>query len=96
MQKCVILLLSVIILCAVFVGVKKHKTDEKYLVGTIIEKSDRTFTISNASGEIVCTFPKNYDLSKIKEGDDVKIFYEGEVTETSPMRIREVTKVELE
>ena len=62
-----------------------------FIEGFIVEKNGLFFTLDSYIQEkIVCTLPKEYDYQDISLGDNIRVYYKGEILETSPARIKNV------
>ena len=65
-----------------------------FIEGVIVEKNERFFTIeTDIQEKIVCTLPKEYDYQDISLGDNIRVYYKGEILETSPARIKNVKEI---
>lgn len=57
-------------------------------------KKRAIFTIeTDIQEKIVCTLPKEYDYQDISLGDNIRVYYKGEILETSPARIKNVKEI---
>lgn len=61
---------------------------------SLLKKTKRFFTIeTDIQEKIVCTLPKEYDYQDISLGDNIRVYYKGEILETSPARIKNVKEI---
>jgi RNase P/RNase MRP subunit p29 len=68
--------------------------DVNTISGRVIEVSKNDFLIESAAGEkIVIFFSQLKETIKVEEGDSVIIEYKGKILETSPTRIKDITKI---
>ena len=82
-----------ILLCIMFFYVIDQKK-KLFVEGVIIAKNERFFTIeTDIQEKIVCNWPRKYDYQVISLGDSIRVYYRGEILETSPARIKNVKKI---
>ena len=62
--------------------------------GTVLEKNETTFMLETDNlNQIVCDWPKNYDTSQIEINDKITVYFNGEILETYPSRIKGTIKI---
>lgn len=72
----------------------KSKKKLHLLKVSLLKKNERFFTIeTDIQEKIVCTLPKEYDYQDISLGDNIRVYYKGEILETSPARIKNVKEI---
>jgi hypothetical protein len=92
-RKAIVSITFVILLCGiVFCVINQNKTP--FIEGVIVEKNEQFFTIeTDIQEKIVCVLPKEYDYQDIALGDSIRVYYKGEILETSPARIKNVKEI---
>lgn len=65
-----------------------------FVEGVVIEKNEQFLILeTDIQEEIICYLPEKYDYSVISPGDNIKVYYSGEILETSPARIKNVKEI---
>lgn len=92
-RKVIVSITFVVLLCSIVLCVINQKK-APFIEGVIVEKNERFFTIeTDIQEKIVCTLPKEYDYQDISLGDNIRVYYKGEILETSPARIKNVKEI---
>ena len=92
-RKVIVSITFVVLLCSIVLCVINQKK-APFIEGVIVEKNERFFTIeTDIQEKIVCTLPKEYDYRDISLGDNIRVYYKGEILETSPARIKNVKEI---
>lgn len=92
-RKAILAITFVILLCIMFFCVIVQKKNP-FVEGVIIAKNERFFTVETDTQEkIVCNWSQKYDYQVISPGDRIRVYYRGEILETSPARIKNVKKI---
>ncbi|HHW93771.1 MAG TPA: DUF3221 domain-containing protein [Clostridiaceae bacterium] len=96
MKKLLVLLLALVCVSGLF-GCNNRSLDyiiknEPSIAGTVKESSDKSILIENETGEYwVSLNVENKDsLTQFSVGDEVVVYYDGNVAETYPMQINKV------
>lgn len=100
MKKKLSLLLALICLLALTACKKSMNSilsNEPHLIGTVTEVSDRAIMIENGDGPYwVSLEVKNKDsMTHFNIGDEVVVYYNGEIAESYPMQIHTVYAITL-
>lgn len=64
-----------------------------FIEGVIVKKTSDFYHRNGYTRKIVCTLPKEYDYQDISLGDNIRVYYKGEILETSPARIKNVKEI---
>jgi hypothetical protein len=92
-RKVIVSITFVVLLCSIVLCVINQKK-APFIEGVIVEKNERFFTIeTDIQEKIVCNLPKEYDYQDISLGDNIRVYYKGEILETSPARIKNVKEI---
>ena len=95
MKKRIIVGISIaILLCSVVfcVAVQRKRS---FVEGVVIEKNERFLILeTDIQEEIICYWPEKYDYSVISPGDNIKVYYSGEIWKKSLARIKNVKEIE--
>lgn len=92
-RKVIVSITFVVLLCSIVLCVINQKK-APFIEGVIVEKNERFFTIeTDIQEKIVCTLPKEYYYQDISLGDNIRVYYKGEILETSPERIKNVKEI---
>lgn len=86
-------IMATIVVLSVLLWMVVQKREGAEISGIIVDKTEMTFTFKTKSGLVVASFPDEYDGSKLKDGDEVIVYFAGEILETSPARIKDVKKI---
>lgn len=95
MKKRVIISITIVtLLCSIVFGVVFQRKNT-FIEGVIITKNEQFFTLeTDIQGKIICSWPEKYDYSVISIGDYIRVYYKGEILETSPARLKNVDEIE--
>ena len=92
-RKVIVSITFVVLLCSIVLCVINQKKLHLLKV-SLLKKNERFFTIeTDIQEKIVCTLPKEYDYQDISLGDNIRVYYKGEILETSPARIKNVKEI---
>lgn len=70
------------------------KPADASIEGTVLEKNETTFMLETDNlNQIVCDWPKNYDTSQIEINDNITVYFNDEILETYPARIKGTIKI---
>lgn len=84
----IVTLLCSIVLCIIF------QRKNTFIEGVIITKNEQFFMLETDTQEkIICYWPKKYDYSVISIGDSIRVYYSGEILETSPAQLKNVKEI---
>lgn len=91
-RKVIVSITFVVLLCSIVLCVINQK--KLHLLKVSLLKKRAIFTIeTDIQEKIVCTLPKEYDYQDISLGDNIRVYYKGEILETSPARIKNVKEI---
>lgn len=92
-RKVIVSITFVVLLCSIVLCVINQKKLHLLKV-SLLKKTKRFFTIeTDIQEKIVCNLPKEYDYQDISLGDNIRVYYKGEILETSPARIKNVKEI---
>lgn len=95
MKKRIIVGISIVILLCSVVFCVAVQRKRSFVEGVVIEKNEQFLILeTDIQEEIICYLPEKYDYSVISPGDNIKVYYSGEILETSPARIKNVKEIE--
>ena len=98
MRRIIVSITIVILLCGIvlwYCFVRDSSKKNPFVEGVIIEKNEQFFTLeTDIQEKIICYWPEQYDCSVISLGDSIRVYYSGEILETSPARIKNVKEIE--
>ena len=88
----------IIMFLGIFIAVRiLCKPADASIEGTVLEKNETTFMLETDNlNQIVCDWPKNYDTSQIEINDKITVYFNGEILETYPERIKGKIKIKKE
>lgn len=94
-KKFTISIILILATLGIFVVVRTLcKPADASIEGTVLEKDETTFMLeTDTIDQIVCDWPKNYDTSQIKINDKITVYFNGEILETYPARIKGKIKI---
>ena len=95
MKKRIIVGISIaILLCSVVFCVAVQRKSS-FVEGVVIEKNEQFKILeTDIQEEIICYWPERYDYSVISPGDNIKVYYSGEIWKKSLARIKNVKEIE--
>lgn len=85
----------IIMFLGIFIAVRiLCKPTDASIEGTVLEKNETTFMLETDNlNQIVCDWPKNYDTSQIEINNKITVYFNGEILETYPARIKGTIKI---
>ena len=86
MKKRIIVGISIAILLCSVVFCVAVQWKSSFVEGVVIE--------TDIQEEIICYWPERYDYSVISPGDNIKVYYSGEIWKKSLARIKNVKEIE--
>lgn len=94
MKKRVIISITIVtLLCSIVFSIIFQRGNT-FIEGVIIKKNEQFFTLkTDIQEKIICSWPEKYDCSAISIGDTVRVYYSGEILETSPARLKNVKEI---
>lgn len=91
--KVIVSTIFAILLCSIVLGVMVQKKNP-FIEGVVVAKNEHFFTIeTDIQEKIVCNWTQEYDYQDISLGDSIRVYYRGEILETSPARIKNVKEI---
>lgn len=89
---------TIITLVVLFCNIVFYATCQRksgFVDGIIVTKNEQFFTIeTDIQEKIVGYWPEKYDYTDISLGDNIRVYYSGEILEISPARIKNIKRIE--
>ncbi|MDD2980964.1 MAG: hypothetical protein PHN80_13490 [Hespellia sp.] len=94
MKRRVIVSITIVtLLCSIVLYIIFQRKNT-FIEGVIITKNEQFFTLeTDIQEKINCYWPEKYDNSVISIGDRIRVYYSGEILETSPARLKNVKEI---